>query len=95
MTISTLPDSAFNAIMTVAEQKHHDAMLKANQAFARAMNRAIRRGKVQVTPGTFVDTSPAIYAKRLRGEVAISPCGSPAAMCVEKGAHEGGAGTLK
>ena len=63
-------------------------------AFAAAMNRAIKRGREHATPGTFVDRT-ATYARQLRGEVAISVCGSPAQMCMERAVAEAGAATLK
>jgi hypothetical protein len=80
-----LEASEFDRWLTLSEKAAHDAAVKNNDAFSAAMNRAIRRGKVKVAPGTFVDTTPST-AHRIRGDVVMaSGCGSPAAMCVDSG----------
>ena len=48
----------------------------------KAMAKAIKRGREKVKAGTFVDPSPS-QARRIRGEVAVSACGSPATMCAD------------
>jgi hypothetical protein len=47
-----------------------------------------------VTAGTFVDLSPT-YARTIRGDGAMSFCGSPAAMCADRGGAPSGAETMK
>lgn len=75
----------FDRWLTRSEKAAHTAAVKNNDAFSAAMNRAIKRGKVKVAPGTFVDTTPS-SAYRVRGDVVMaSGCGSPAAMCVDSG----------
>lgn len=66
--------------------------IKANAAFVAAMNKQIARGKETVRVGTYVDRSPPIGHVRIRGNAIFSACGSPAAMCLEVGSHDGGAG---
>jgi hypothetical protein len=55
-----------------------------DEAFVAAMNRAIRRNKVQIKAGTIVDRSPIrpVFFDRVS---MASGFGSPAAMCVEAG----------
>jgi len=59
------------------------AAVAANDAFVEALARAVARGREHAVPGTVVDTSPALYHRRIRPEAALSMCGSPAALCVE------------
>lgn len=73
----------FDRYLSLSERAHHDAAVASNDAFTAAMNQAIERGKVKVTAGTYVDTTPPIGALRIRGEVLMSISGSPAAMCME------------
>ncbi len=67
----------------------------ANDGFVAAMNKAIGRKSEKVTPGTFIDKSPPIGAKRMYGIAAVSACGSPAAMCLDVGGAQAGAETMK
>lgn len=95
MAQGLLESRDFEKYLSLSEQKTHDAALASNYAFAAAMNREIRRGRIHAEPGTFVDSSPAIYARRMRGELAISACGSPAALCFDNGGAPSGAGEMK
>ena len=75
----------FDRWLTLSEKAAHIAAIKANDAFASAMWKAIGRKREKVKPGTFVDYSPST-AYRIRGDVVMaSGCGSPAAMCVDSG----------
>lgn len=82
-------------VETKLEKHLYAETMKANSAFVAAMNLQIKRGREKVKVGTYVDTSPPINAVRIRGDVIFSACGSPSAMCLEVGSHDGGAQTLK
>jgi hypothetical protein len=83
--IAQLEAREFDRWLTLSEKAAHKAAVKNNDAFTAAMNRAIRRGKIKVEPGTFVDTTPST-AYRIQGDVVMaSGCGSPAGMCAESG----------
>lgn len=56
-----------------------------NGAFVGRMLRAISKGRESAIPGTFVDLTPPIGAKRYQPEPSRSPCGSSAAMCLLAG----------
>ena len=83
MTISQLNQPDFDRFHFESEKSRHDDQVRADQAFAAAMNRAIKRGNVKVVAGTFVDHSPNYGARRYYGEAETSACGSPSAMCTE------------
>jgi hypothetical protein len=85
----------FNTYHDISERLMRSNTIAADDAFAAAMRRAIKRGREKATPGTFVDTTPAIGARRIRGDVVMSACGSPAAMCADFTSPGGGALTLK
>lgn len=78
-----IDDTKFDTILSLNEKTERAAALKSNDAFIAAMAREIKCGRITATAGTFVDTSPAIYAHRVRGDLALSFCGSPAALCME------------
>jgi hypothetical protein len=59
------------------------------------MGRAVSRGREKVKPGTFIDHTTAIGARRIYGTFPVSGCGSPAAMCAERGASPSGASILR
>lgn len=59
------------------------AAVAANDAFVAALAGAIAKGRERAVPGTVVDTTPALYHKRVRADAPVSMCGSPAALCVE------------
>jgi hypothetical protein len=90
-----LSDADFETAVRYVDKAAHADAIRTNDAFVAAMNSAAKRGKETVRAGTYVDTSPAIGHMRIRGEVIFSSCGSPAAMCLDVGSHDGGAGTLK
>lgn len=83
MSMLELDDTAFNRFTVQSEREAREAAVSSNTAFVAAMNAAIRKRREKVRPGTFVDTSAPIYAKRLYGILPVSACGSPAAMCTE------------
>lgn len=95
MTMSRLDDRDFDAYHSLSASAQRETALASNDAFTTAMNKAIRKGREKVRAGTFVDHSPPIGALRIRGEIAMSSCGSPAAMCVDTAIAAGGAGTMK
>jgi hypothetical protein len=90
-----LEGADFDRYLSISERAAHDAAVASNDAFILAMARAVKRGREKVTPGTFVDTSPPIGALRIRGDVVMSACGSPAAMCMEQGGAHSGAASMK
>lgn len=88
-------ESDFDRYLSLSEKEHRTASVAANDAFIAAMKKQIGRGREKVKAGTFVDQSPAISARRMYGEVLMSSCGSPAAMCLESGGSQAGAETMK
>jgi hypothetical protein len=95
MTISKFTRTNFDEYITLLETNAHDAAIASNEAFVLAMARAVSRGREKVKPGTFIDHTPAIGARRMHGTFPLSACGSPAAMCAERGASPAGAQTLR
>lgn len=95
MAEGKLESADFDKYLSLSERVAHSEALSANDAFTKAMNGAVKRGREKVRPGTYVDLSPPTGHVRIRGEVIFSACGSPAQMCLEAGDHHGGAGTLK
>lgn len=95
MSITDHDTIDFNRILSKEDKDERDAAIASNDAFIAAMIRAGAKGRERVTPGTFVDHTPPIYARRIRGEIQMSACGSPARMCAEIGARGDGAQTLK
>jgi hypothetical protein len=87
--IDALPTEDFNRITLLAEKATHDNHIAADAAFTAAMNLAIRRGREKVRPGTFVDETPPIGARRYSGDSPRSMCGSPAAACDATGSPRG------
>lgn len=82
-------------IFSVNPQERQAAAIAANDRFVAAMNAAIAKRREIVQAGTVVDTSPPVYAKRLRGDPPMSVCGSPSAMCIESAVQQDGAATMK
>lgn len=95
MSEGILESRDFDRYTSLSEQAARDAAMAANGAFHAAMTIAIRRGRENAKPGTYVDTTPPIGAIRIRGEIAISACGSPAQMCMEIGGAPSGAESMK
>lgn len=85
----------FDQYVTISEREERAANVAANDAFIAAMTRASARGREKAKPGTFVDPTPPVGAKRFRGEMIMSACGSPARLCTEVGARGDGAQTMK
>lgn len=94
MALANLQTPDFDRNMSLSEKACREDAQRCNDAFTRAMAAQISKGREKVKPGTFIDPTPS-YAMILRGEVSMSPCGSPAAMCMESGSDTGGAETLK
>jgi hypothetical protein len=92
MAEGKLESGDFDSYLSLSEKEERRAAVASNEAFTLAMNAAVKRGREKVTAGTYVDTSPPIGHIRIRGEVIYSACGSPSAMCLEVGSHDGGAG---
>lgn len=84
-TPTEMTEPQFERWLSQSELDHRDGIIASNEAFIAAITREIKRGKIKVVPGTYVDTSPPIGAWRIRGDTIMSPCGSPAAMCVDLG----------
>jgi hypothetical protein len=89
-----IDDAKFDHIISLNEKAEREAAVESNDAFAAAMRREIGRGRIHATAGTFIDMSPT-YARRIRGEIAISSCGSPAAMCMDSSGSRSGTQSLK
>ncbi|MDI1265015.1 MAG: hypothetical protein PS018_17330 [bacterium] len=85
----------YDRYLTVSEKIAYEDAVASNDAFTIAMTKAIKRGRENVKPGTFVDTTPPIGAKKLRGTLPMSSCGSPSAMCMETGGAHIGAQAMK
>lgn len=81
----------FDRILSKEDKDERDAVIASNDAFIAAMTKASAKGRERVKPGTYVDTSPPIGIRFIRAVPQISACGSPAAMCIERGSPEGGA----
>jgi hypothetical protein len=90
-----LSDNDFETAVRFSDKAYRDDSVRANDAFVAAMNAAVKRGKETVRAGTYVDLTPPIGHIRIRGNAIFSACGSPAAMCLDVGSHDGGAATLK
>jgi hypothetical protein len=95
MSSTPSPRFDFDRQVSLSEAAARDANISSNDAFVLAMARAVQRGKEKVKVGTFVDSTPPIYSRRIRGEVSISACVSPAAMCTDTGARGDGGQTLR
>lgn len=88
--IGKLEGSDFDKWLSQSEVAAREERMRADDAFTTAMKAAISRGKEKATVGTFVDTSPAVGARRVIATVPISACGSPAAMCMQAAVSENG-----
>lgn len=85
----------FDRYLSLSEKEGRSAAMASNDAFILAMANAVKRGKEKARPGTYVDHSPAIGARRMYGDAPMSCCGSPAAMCMEAGGTHSGAEAMK
>lgn len=83
MSDIVLDEKSYDEFLSRAEREARDSVIAANDAFVAALQKQIKRGREKVAAGTFVDRSPNFYARPIRGEVPMSTCGSPAAMCTE------------
>lgn len=83
--LGRLESTNYDLWLSLSEKAAIEATRKSSEAFAAALARQIERKRETVAPGTFVDRSPAIGARRLSGSLPASACGSPAAMCAERG----------
>jgi hypothetical protein len=85
----------YDQLISLSEKAAREDAIKSNDAFILAMARAVRRGREKAVPGTFVDTTAPIGARRITGDILMSACGSPSAMCVESAVAQAGAQTMK
>lgn len=83
MSESKLEGVDYDRWLSQSERAAHDAVMASNNAFMLAMAKAVKCGREKVTAGTYIDDSPPIGALRIRGDIVMSPCGSPAAMCMK------------
>jgi hypothetical protein len=90
MSMTNLDSRDYDRFLTLTEKAERENAVAANDAFAKAMGKAIKRGREKVKAGTFVDLSTPVSARRIRGEHTASSCGSPAAMCADS-SQPGGA----
>lgn len=88
-------DIDFSRALSATDRGYRDSIIAANDKFIALMARSVIKGKEKAVAGTFVDTTPPIHARRIRGEVPMSACGSPAAMCTDIGGAPSGAQTLR
>jgi hypothetical protein len=93
--LGRLESTNYDLYLSLSEKAAIEENQRASEAFAAALNRQIKRGRESVARGTFVDPSPAIGARRLYGSTPASACGSPAAMCAERGSISVVAAALK
>jgi hypothetical protein len=91
MALSILERIDFDKYLTLSERAERDANIASNEAFIARMTKASAKGRERVTPGTYVDLSPPIGHIFIRAIAPHSACGSPAAMCIERGNPDGGA----
>jgi hypothetical protein len=85
----------FDRWLSQSEKTAREDTARDDDRFMNAMARAVRRGRERAIIGTFVDTSYPVGALHLRGDVAVSACGSPAQMCAESASLGGATSTLK
>jgi len=84
--LGRLESSNFDLWLSLSEKAAIEQTRRSSEAFTAALSRQVKRGRETAAPGTFVDPTPAIGARRMiRGEVQMSACGSSAAMCAERG----------
>ena len=95
MTISQLDQPQFDRIVSLSEANVREETQRTDEAFAAAMNREIKCGRIKARPGTFVDRSPHYGARRIHGDAPHSSCGSPAAMCLEASGDGNGVWSTK
>ncbi len=74
-TIRNMSEADFDRWMTKSEYLARKAITAGTDALAAALARA------GVKAGTFVDTTPPPFARRLHPEFTLSGCGSPAELC--------------
>jgi hypothetical protein len=92
--LGKLESTDYDLWLSQSEKTAIERARKSSEAFTMALARQVKRGREKAVYGTFVDTTPPIGALRIRGTIALSACGSPAAMCAESG-YAGGAAALK
>lgn len=81
----------FDKYLSLSEKAERDAAIASNEAFIAAMTKASAKGRERITAGTYVDKSPPIGARFVCAIAPHSACGSPAAICIERGNPDGGA----
>jgi hypothetical protein len=58
MSFSQLETRDFNRLVSLSEAACREDNQRSDEAFVAAVNREIKRGKLKVRPGTFVDSTP-------------------------------------
>jgi hypothetical protein len=91
MDLRRLERIDYDRFLSLSEKAQRDSTIAANEAFIRAMAKASAHGKERVKPGTYKDETPLSATRFVRPIAAMSACGSPAAMCIERGNPDGGA----
>jgi hypothetical protein len=91
ISLRSLENVDFDKYLSLSEKAARDEAIAANEAFTAAMTKALKRGRERATPGTYVDRSPSLSARFIHAIAPHSACGSPAAMCIERGNPDGGA----
>jgi len=59
----------FDRQVSLSEANQHQANISSNDAFILAMAKAVRKGKEKVKVGVRVESTPSIFARRIRGDV--------------------------
>jgi hypothetical protein len=83
-TDQLLDDPHFDDLTAETEAIARMQTRESDDAFVAAMARAIKRRRETASPGTFVDRSAPVYARRIVPEPAVSLCGSSGQMCIER-----------
>jgi len=85
----------FDRSLAISDYRAQSLAIAANDQFILAMAKAARSGRENVKPGTFVDPTPPVFAKRLRPDPVVSTCGSPAEMCLRAAINPVGRRSVK
>ena len=74
-----LSPADYDRWLSLSEKAERDGVIASDDAFVAAMQNAIKRKREKVKPGTYVDATAAVGARRISGIVQMSSgCGSPA-----------------
>lgn len=89
--LESLERTDFDKYLSLSEKAEREQAIASDEAFIAAMTKAAAKGRENVTRGTYVDTTPPVGIRFIRAIAPLSACGSPAAMCIERGNPDGGA----